>query len=104
MGHIIDMTTDDVYSFIGSGKAVVDIFAKDFCVPCKMMEPLINKISEKHDDVKFIKVNIEDHYKVTEDLSVSSVPTLIFFKNGEEVDRMIGLSSEEDIEVKINSL
>lgn len=84
-------------SGIASGVTLVDFYA-DWCGPCRMLAPVLDQVSQ---DVKgkasVAKVDIDQAQKVTEDLQITSVPTLILFKDGKEVKRIIGLRDADFI-------
>lgn len=68
----------------------VDFFA-DWCGPCKMMSPVIEKLSDEFDGkIKVGKVNVDDYPELAEKYNVMSIPNMVFIKNGEVVDRVIG--------------
>ena len=84
-------------SDIASGVTLVDFYA-DWCGPCRMLTPVLEQVSQ---DVKgkatVAKLDIDQAQKVTEDLQITSVPTLILFKDGKEVKRIIGLRDADFI-------
>lgn len=68
----------------------VDFFA-DWCGPCKMMSPVIDKLSDEFGGkIKVGKVNVDDYPELAEKYNVMSIPNMVFIKNGEVVDRVIG--------------
>lgn len=71
------------------GLVVVDFFAT-WCGPCKMIAPLLDKFSKEYTSAKFIKVDVDEVGEVAQEYEVSSMPTIIFFKNGEIVQKVIG--------------
>lgn len=71
------------------GLVVVDFFAT-WCGPCKMIAPLLDKFSAEYSSAKFIKVDVDQLGEVAQDYEVSSMPTVIFFKGGEIVTKVIG--------------
>ena len=76
---------------------VVDFYA-DWCSPCKRMEPILSKVSEAFSGkVKAVKLNSEDDQQIAVDYQVRALPTLIVFKGGKEVERKLGLQSEQDL-------
>lgn len=79
---------------------VIDFFA-EWCMPCVMMSPVIEEISERFKNVKFAKINIDENSSLASKFKVMSIPTLIIFKNGKEVERMIGSQQAEVIEEKL---
>ena len=74
--------------------ALVDFWA-DWCGPCKMLGPTIEKLGESYDGKALIgKVNVDDEPELAQRFGVMSIPTVIFFRNGEEIDRRVGLMPE----------
>ena len=78
------------------GKVLVDFWA-EWCGPCKMLGPVIEEIGEEQDKVKVAKLNIDDSMDIAQQYKVMSIPTLILFENGEEVDRSVGALGKQDI-------
>ncbi|KAI5961874.1 TRX1 [Candida pseudojiufengensis] len=72
-----------------NGLVVVDFFA-EWCGPCKMIAPLLEKFSKEYSNVKFLKVDVDNSSDIAQKYEISSMPTLIFFKNGEQIQKVIG--------------
>ena len=90
-GQIIDEVLKN------EGLVVVDFFAT-WCAPCQMLAPAIVELEKKYgDEVELYKVNIDESEDAAIRYGVSSVPTLIFFKNGEEIDRQVGFADEDEL-------
>ncbi len=96
-GNIKKLEEKDFQVEVSSGVTLVDFYA-DWCGPCRMLTPVLEQVAQ---DVKgkasVVKVDIDQAQKVTEDLQITSVPTLILFKEGKEVKRIIGLRDAEFI-------
>ena len=95
--NIKKLEEKDFQAEISSGVTLVDFYA-DWCGPCRMLTPVLDQVAQ---DVKgkasVVKVDIDQAQKVTEDLQITSVPTLILFKEGKEVKRIIGLRDADFI-------
>lgn len=77
---------------------IVDFYA-DWCGPCKMMSPVIDKIAEeKSETIKVGKVNVDDNQNLAIKYNIMSIPTILIFKNGNVVKSFIGVTSKEEIE------
>ena len=97
MVHHIEpgQTIDEVLK--NEGLVVVDFFAT-WCAPCQMLAPVLIELEKKYgDEVEFYKVNIDESEDAAIRYGVSSVPTLIFFKDGEEIDRQVGFADEDEL-------
>lgn len=80
-----------------NGTAVVDFFA-DWCGPCRKMGPLLEEVeAELSSKVKFTKINTDDNIETARKYQVSGLPTLMIFKNGVPVERMVGLMPKSSI-------
>ena len=80
----------------GKGVALVDLFA-DWCMPCQMIAPIIEEISNEKTDVNFFKINVDETPDVAIKYGVSSIPTLLIFKDGELVNKAVGAYPKESI-------
>tara|TARA_Y100000310_G_scaffold340016_1_gene434475 strand:- start:1619 stop:1954 length:336 start_codon:yes stop_codon:yes gene_type:complete len=87
----------------GHKLVVVDFFA-DWCMPCLIMSPIIEEFAERMEEIKFAKINVDDNGELSGKYEVRSIPTLIFFKDGKEVDRVVGGIDADALEEKIQKL
>ena len=76
---------------------IVDFYAT-WCGPCKSLAPVLEDIEKTHDNVEVVKVNIEECEDLTEQYKIMNVPTMLFFKNGEPLTKLVGLVPQKDIE------
>jgi len=84
---------------------VLDFWA-EWCGPCKMLGPVIDSLSldEENKDITIGKVNVDHNNISANKYEVRSIPTILFLKNGEVVDKMVGYKSKQELQNKINSL
>ncbi|MDE5864432.1 MAG: thioredoxin [Lachnospiraceae bacterium] len=96
---VINVTADNFEEeVLKSDKTVLVDFWAEWCVPCKRLSPVVDKLAEEHSEVKVAKVNIDEQAALAMDYKVMSIPTLVVFKNGEIVNQTVGLQSKEEIE------
>ena len=87
-----------------SNKLVVMDFFATWCGPCKMLTPIFESLSkEMSDKVDFAKIDIDRSLEVAQEYEIVSVPTMIIFKNGKEVQRIVGFVPKEQIKSKIKA-
>ena len=98
------LTENNFVEKTASGVVLVDFFAT-WCGPCRMLSPIIEEIGEECDgSFEVYKIDIDEAEDVAMDYSVMSVPTLIFFKDGEEAERLIGVRPKNEITGVIEGL
>ncbi len=80
---------------------LIDFFAT-WCPPCKMLSPILEKISESRSGYEIAKVNIDENQELAIKYGVEVVPTMIVFKNGEPKEKIVGYCEEEEIVQKMS--
>lgn len=99
-----NLNEKEYYETINSDNLSVIKFSGVWCGPCRVLAPILQSVSEKFEDVNFGEIDVDNQPEIAREQSVRSVPTILFFKNGEIVDKMVGLQQAEVYESKINSL
>jgi len=95
---VIKLTSDNFDSVTKNpDKPVLVDFWAPWCGPCKMMGPIIEELSGQMDDVVFAKVNVDEEPALAIGYGVASIPTLILFENGAQVDKMVGFRPKESV-------
>ena len=85
------------------GLVLVDFWAV-WCGPCKMIAPTIEELSKEYEGkLKVVKLNTDENPDIASKYKIMGIPTLIFFKNGEKVDQMVGAVPKPQIKSKIDS-
>ena len=84
--------------------ALVDLWAT-WCGPCRMLSPTVDDIAQEYEGrVAVGKCNVDDNEEIAEQFGVRSIPTLLYFKGGQLVDKSVGLVSKQEIEKILNNL
>lgn len=94
--------TDNVFD-VSSGMMVVDFWAPR-CGPCVALAPIMESVSKSNPDVTFAKVNTDENQNLSKFYSISAIPTVLFFKNGELVKKMVGFQSEMQLNKQVSEL
>ena len=75
---------------------LVDFYA-DWCGPCKMLSPTVDEVAQENDDIKVVKVNVDESQDTAIKYQVMSIPTLVVIRNGNEVNRSVGVIDKEEV-------
>ena len=105
VGEVLEINNKEEFEeFVSSGFTVVDFFA-EWCMPCLMMAPVIDDLSETFKGkIKFAKVNIDDNQELAKKFNISSISNFVVFKDGESIEQFVGAISSEEFENKLNKL
>lgn len=104
MGHYIELTKENFAEYTQNGVALVDFWAP-WCGPCRMLSPVIDRLAEDFEGkAKICKVNTDEQEELSAQFGIRSIPTILFFKDGEVVDQMVGATSEQALKDKLNAL
>ena len=101
----LEITTNNLEELIASGKPVVIDFWAEWCGPCRMLTPIIEELAgEYENDVIIGKCNVDDNNDVSMTYGIRNIPTVIFLKGGEVVDKQVGACSKAALAEKIEKL
>ena len=91
----LHLTVDNFDQTVGSGRMLVDFWA-DWCMPCRMVSPVIEELAEEYKDkVTVAKVNIDSESVIAARFGIRNIPTVILFDDGLEVKRFVGVKPKE---------
>lgn len=97
--------SDKNFQQLTKNRVVLVDFWAEWCAPCRMMAPVLNKVADELTGTTRVgKVNIEQHQSLAQKYKVRSIPTLILFKNGKEIDRFVGVKNKEFLMNKIQKV
>jgi thioredoxin 1 len=103
---IVTLTQENFDSeVLKSAKPVLVDFWAEWCGPCKMIAPLLDELATEYDGkVKIGKINTDDQQQLAAQFNISSIPTLLFFKNGQVVSQMRGARPKRDFKAALDSI
>src|SRR4030043_1217167 len=98
--NVSELTAKSFDEFTKKGLVFIDFFA-EWCMPCLMMAPVIDEISEKFRKIKFGKVNVGENEALARKFNISSIPNFVLFKDGKIVEQFVGAMDAEELESKL---
>ncbi len=80
---------NDFKKIIAEGRVLIDFYA-DWCGPCQMLAPILEQLSNADKDLTIVKVNVDDFPSIAKEYHISSIPSLIYYKDGQIIKKQIG--------------
>lgn len=80
-----------------SDKTVLIDFYAQWCGPCKMLSPIVEQVATENDNIKVVKVNVDENQDLAIEFGVKAIPTLVVIKEGKEANRAVGFLSKSEI-------
>ena len=96
----IELTAATFENETAAGVTVVDFWAS-WCGPCRMLSPIVEELAGEMTDVRFAKVNVDDEPSLANAFRISSIPTLVFMKDGQAVGQTVGVQPKENLRAAI---
>ena len=94
----MDSVTElDFEEIIGNETLTIIDFSATWCMPCRMLAPILEEVADTKTDVNFFNLDIDDNEEIAKRYRIFSVPTLMAFKSGKVVDSLVGLNSFDEI-------
>ena len=104
--HLLEVNESNFTKDVLESKipVVVDFWA-EWCMPCKMVTPIVDELAAEHTKkIKFVKVDVDNNTKLATNLQILSIPALLVFKNGKEAGRIVGANSKSQINKEIEAI
>lgn len=105
-GSVVEFSADNFdQEVVNSAVPVlVDMWAA-WCGPCRLIAPMVEELAGAFQDrVKFGKLNVDDHPQVAAQYRIMNIPTLLLFKGGKEVDRLVGVQPKQELARRLQNL
>lgn len=103
MDNLIELESEDqLTDHNKEGIVVIDFWAQ-WCMPCKMMLPILDSLAEENPDVTFIKINVDKHPEIAKRYGIRSIPQFTFMKDGEEVGKKLGQAPQAQMQEIIDT-
>jgi thioredoxin 1 len=101
----LQITDANIKEIISSGKPVVIDFWAEWCGPCRMVGPIVEELAAEYEGKVIIgKMDVDDNVETPTEYSIRNIPTILFFKDGQVVDKQVGATQKANLIAKIESL
>lgn len=101
----LEITDSNFQEVIGSDKLVVIDFWAEWCGPCRMVGPIVDELATEYEGKAIIgKVDVDSNDEITSKYGIRNIPTILFLKNGELVDKQVGAAQKSVLVEKIDKL
>jgi thioredoxin len=100
MSEFVKEVSDNSFEkdVLGSDRPVLVDFWAEWCAPCRMIAPTVKAVAEQYNDTaSVVKLNVDDNPSTAQRYGIKGIPTLILFRDGKEVERVVGATSKESI-------
>jgi thioredoxin 1 len=104
---VLELTKENFDNVLSDSELTVVQFSAPWCGPCRMLAPIISEIAEEHSEsetLKIGKVNVDENTDLAMKYGIRGIPSILFIKEGEVIDRIVGMKAKHEIQEKINSL
>ena len=101
----LEITDSNWEALVAGDKPVVMDFWAEWCGPCRMIAPVVDEVAKEYEGKAVVgKINIDENSNITRNFGIKNIPTLLFFKDGELVDKHVGPIRKAELTEKINKL
>ena len=92
-----EITKQNFDEIINKNALTIVDFSATWCMPCRMLKPILEKVEKKYEEFSFYALDVDDEEEIAKRYRIFSVPTVVCFKNGKKVDSMVGLKSFDEV-------
>ena len=93
--NVINISDNDFNDIIANNKLVVVDFFATWCGPCRALSPYIDELATNHHHILFAKANIDETPVIANELDIKSLPCVVIFENGKEINRVVGFNKQK---------
>lgn len=103
--NVLEVTSKNFEAeVLKSNKIVLVDFYADWCGPCQILSPIVEEVAKVNNNVKVVRINVDESQELAIEYGVMSIPTLVIIKNGKEINRSVGVISQSQIEELIEEI
>ena len=99
----LEVTSENITNVLSNKIAILDFWAP-WCGPCKMLGPIIDELAEANKDITIGKINVDENSEIAKEYGIRGIPTVLIFKDGSVIERLVGLTSKDNLQIKIDGL
>jgi thioredoxin 1 len=101
----MNITDANFKELVNGEKPVMIDFWAEWCGPCRMITPIVEELAEEYEGKAIVgKINVDENDEIPSEYGIRSIPTILFFKGGELVDKQVGAASKSKIEEKLKAI
>jgi thioredoxin 1 len=100
----LEITDGNIAEILEKNKITLVDFWAPWCGPCRMLGPIIEELATNNTDMTIGKMNVDENSQTAVKYGVRGIPTIIFFKDGQQIDKIVGVKSRAELQAKLDSL
>ena len=97
MENVIEGTNENFKELINQDKITIVDFWAEWCGPCRMLGPILDTVAKERADIQVVKVDVDSNSELSSEYGIRSIPAVYIFKNGEQINKFVGVKTKEDI-------